>query len=405
MLAILKNLFQYVGKTLFASISVFIALGIVGYLIARLLGINLTPYFIGSGRVVSSGRVIDFKEAFAVDNNIRVCDVQRHDTDGDGFSEWIVIYQVDKNAPDDPKNPCPGNAPVNVAIYDNDRGSPPIIFPYKLQPPDRDYLGETANLQISYEEIIPNINQNTTNPIPEIIIKGGGNTTYLTIFQYQQNNIASTSPTEYPPRYKVIGSFNGTGGVNYNRDSKRVTVIDRRYFERSQLAVKIGYALHGSGIDQTYMANTDSAALSAPVSASIDFGTAPPSDIQDTIFPEKILLAFYQTLTDSAQQAWKLEDFVAAGSEVEQAIKNDNYAYFGFRGKGKPTNLTVTQLNYFPAIEKNCSDTTIEGVTLRCARVEIGGSAKQAGGQQETGLITYQLVMEAGQWKLDKKIN
>lgn len=405
MLAILRNLFQYIGKTLFASISVFIALAFVGYLVARLLGVNLVPYFIGSGRIASTGRVIDFKEAFGVDNNMRVCDVQRHDTDGDGFQEWIVIYQVDKNAPDDWKNPCPGKAPVNVAIYDNDRGSPPIFFPYKLQPPDRDYLGELANLQISYQEIIPNINQNTTNPIPEIVIKGQGNTTYLTIFQYQQNSVSTNTPTENPPQYKVIGSFNGTGGVNFNAGSKKVTVLDRRHFERSQLAVKIVYALHGSGINQTYMANAGATTLSAPVSATIDFGTAPPSDIQDTVFPEKILLAFYQTLTGSTDQAWKIEDFVASGSEAEKAIEDNDYAYFGFTGKGKPTNLTVTQLNYFPRAEQNCGLSSIEGVVLQCARVEFGASATQGKDRYETGLITYQLVMEAGQWKLDKKIN
>ncbi len=406
MLAILKELFRYIGKTLFASISVFIALGVFGYLLARLYGIDLNPYFIKSGRIASNGRVIDFEEAFTVDSNIRVCDVQRHDTDGDGFNEWLVIYQVDTNAPDDWKKPCPGNAPVNVAIYDNDRGSPPILFPYKLQAPDRDYLGEYANLEISYPEIIPNINQHTTAPIPEIMIKGHGNTTYLTIFQYQQNTVDSASPTEFPPQYKVIGSFSGTGGIEFDGGSKAVTVLDRRHFERSQLAVKIRYVLHGSGINQTYMAMENPTTLSAPVSATIDFGTAPPSDIQDTIFPEKILLAFYQTLTGSTQQPWKLEDFVASGSEAEKAVKNENYAYFGFTGSGKPTNLTVTQLNYFPASERNCKgETTIEGVEIRCARVEFGASAKQGDNRQETGLITYLMVMESGQWKLDRRIN
>lgn len=405
MLAILKLLFQYVGKTLIASISVFIALGLIGYLLARLYGVNLDPYIIGSGRVVSNGRVIDFEEAFNVDNNIRVCDVQRHDTDGDGFNEWLVIYQVDTNAPDDWKNPCPGNAPVNVAIYDNDRGSPPILFPYKLQAPDRDYLGEYANLEISFQEIVPNINQRTTNPIPEILIKGHGNTTYLTIFQYQQNTATGTSPTEFPPQYKVIGSFSGSGGVNFNADSKAVTVLDRTHFERSQLAVKIVYHLHGDGATKTYMSGADASTLSAPVRASIDFGTAPPTDIQDTIFPEKILLAFYQALTGSSDKGWNPEDFVAKDSEAAKQLDAGNYAYFGFTGKGAPSNLTVTQLQYFPASERNCGESTIEGVALRCSRVEIGATAKQENVDHPTGLITYQMVMESGQWKLESKVN
>jgi hypothetical protein len=64
-------------------------------------------------------------------DNLDVADVERIDTDGDGFNEWVVFYRFDLQD---------GRSPVQAVVYDNDRGSPPVIFPYALRPHDRDYL-------------------------------------------------------------------------------------------------------------------------------------------------------------------------------------------------------------------------------------------------------------------------
>jgi hypothetical protein len=61
-------------------------------------------------------------------DNMEVISVLRSDTDGDNFEEWVVFYRYDLQT---------GNGPIRAAVYDTDRGNPPVVFPYPLRPPDR----------------------------------------------------------------------------------------------------------------------------------------------------------------------------------------------------------------------------------------------------------------------------
>ncbi len=399
MLEILSALLQYIFKTLASLAGVLIFLLFVGYLLIRLFGIDIKPYLNTSGRIFSGGRVIDFQEAFGGDSNVRVCDVQRLDTDGDGFNEWLVYYQFDTNNATNWKQPCPGSAPMAAAIYDNDRGTPAILFPYKLQPPDRDFLGEGA-ISVDPQEIVPNYGVSTTGEIPELIFKGYGSTQYMTIFKYQKNTEPWQPPTDDIPRYQVLGSFSGTGGVVYRPEDKSVVVYDRGPFERSQLAIKYVYKLHGAGANQTYMAEVGAPTLSAPVSSSIDFGIPAPTDILRATYPEKIALAFYQALAKSTPKGWNPADFMAVGSEAQQQLNKKNYAYFGFSGVGAPSKLVVRRLQYYPAVERLPATPTIEGQQPVRGRVEIDAVAKQSDKDQFTGLISIELRLVAGQWKI-----
>lgn len=403
MLAILQTLLQYIISTLARVVGVAVFLFILAVLLIRLLGVDYKPYLNLAGRAFSGARVVDFQEAFGGDSNIRVCDVLRFDTDGDGFEEWLVYYQFDANNQKNWKNPCPSNAPMAAAIYDNDRGTPPILFPYKLQPPDRDFLGEGA-VWVDFQEIVDNYGTDNTAPIPELIFKGAGATDYMTIFKYQPNTPPGSPPTDEVPRYRVIGSFSGTGGVKFDPATKQVTVYDRGPYERSQLAIKKVYQLHGEGNDKTYMADAYSATLAAPTFSTIDFGIPPPNDITNAAYPEKVLLAFYKALTKSATQGWNPNDLVAPNSDAAQHLKNNDYAYFGFTGSGEPTNLVVRSLQYYPATEKVPATPTIEGKIPRRSRVDIDADATQGGSISSTGLISFEVLLIDGQWKVNRRL-
>ncbi len=87
--------------------------------------------------------------------SLNVVSVARHDTDGDEFNEWVVFYQFDLQ---------PGNSPIKGVIYDNDRGNPPVIFPYELRAPGRDYLSEHAGaINLSFAKITEDRN----GPLPD----------------------------------------------------------------------------------------------------------------------------------------------------------------------------------------------------------------------------------------------
>lgn len=402
-----RRLFQYLGGAIAAVFTLVIIFSIVIALVARLYGIDLEPYILQTARLMSGGRLIDFEEAFVADasSGLRVCEVSRIDTDGDGFKEWLVYYQYDTVGPKSWKKPCPDSSPRAAAIYDNDRGEPAVLFPYKLEPPDSIYLGESG-VRVEQHEIVANLAE-TTDPIPEIFIFGTGGNQRLTVFKYQQNTASWDSPTNsgFEPRYQVIGSFSGTGAITYNPDTKAVVVLDRGPFDRSQLAVKNVYALRGEGNNKSYLTEIGTASLAAPVQSTIDFAVNPPTDIFNAQYPEKILLAFYQALDPSIGRNWKPADLLAPESEAALKYKANDLSYFGLRNSGTISDLAVVKLQYFPEEEQkvfDAGDQTIEGLQPRYSRVEIIVSAKQNGESYTTPLIKFQMVYLNRQWKINR---
>lgn len=409
MIAIGRSAIQYLSGAIASVFTLLIVLGVVLYLASRLLGINLDPYILGTAQALSGGRLINFDEAFVADasSGLRVCEVKRINADGDNFKEWFVSYQYDTVGDKNWRQPCPDESPRAAAIYDNDRGEPAVLFPYKLQSPDSDYLGEGA-LRIERVEMVPNLAE-TADPIPELLIygNGAGTTERLTIFKYQQNTAPWDSPTNAgdQPRYRVLGSFSGTGGVSFNSDTKEVTVLDRGPFDRSQLAVKNVYRLHGAGNDQTYMTEIGAASLDAPINSTIDFALNPPQDVINAEYPEKIVLAFYQSLDAGLDRGWDPKIFLAPDSKALAEYNAGNMQYFGFAGSGKITDLAVMRLQYFPIEEQVNVAQTIEGAQPKVSRVEVIISAKQGGQQVSSGLIKFETAFFNRQWKISRTID
>ncbi len=384
----------------------------------RLFNIDPEPTILDFARVLSGGKVVEFSEAFSVEANSRVCTVERIDSDGDRFREWLVFYQIDITQPENWRQPCPDKSPRWGAIYDNDRGEPAILFPYKLTPPQRDLLGEEG-VSFATAELIPNRSASDL-AIEELLIYGrrGGINNQLTIFKFQQNTPDAATPTDSPPRYVVIGAFVGSGGVFFDPVTKLVTVHDRNGFERSQLAVQNVYALHGEGVDQTYMRVPGAEELAAPIKSSIIFQFGPPTDILDTEFPEKIVLAFFQSLdqarAEELPEDWNSADFLAPignDSTIGNAARNfenDNLAYFFARSSdtslrlrpGDISNIVVTQLQYFPQVEENPVTRTIQGPQPQRGRVDIQLEATNI----PRVLMSYEMIFLDGRWKINQRL-
>lgn len=409
MIAIGRSAIEYLTGAVASVFTLLVVLGVVLYLASRLLGIDLDPWILGTAQTLSGGRLINFEEAFVGDSNsgLRVCEVERMNADGDNFKEWVVSYQYDVVGEKSWRQPCPDKSPRAVAIYDNDRGEPAVLFPYKLQSPDSDYLGE-GPLRIERVEMVPNLAE-TTDPIQELLVygDGAGTTERLTIFKYQQNTAPWDSPTNAgdQPRYRVLGSFSGTGGVSFDPKTMKVTVLDRGPFDRSQLAVKNVYELRGDGNDQTYMTEVGAASLDAPINSTIDFAINPPQDVFNADYPEKIVLAFYQSLDAGLNRGWKPEDFLAPDSKALAEYNAKNMQYFGFAGSGKITDLAVMRLQYFPIEEQVNVAQTIEGAQPKTSRVEVIISAQQGGQPVSSGLIKFETVFLSRQWKINKVID
>jgi hypothetical protein len=133
------------------------------------------------------------------------------------------------------------NSPIMGAVYDNDRGNPPVIFPYQLRAPDRNYLSEqqTFGPTLTVQDLALDRSGVNSANVPEVIVQDGNE---LTIFRFRENSAAWDFPRDTPPRYQAIGFFRGNA-VSLDEETKQVTVIDRDGYERSQLALRSVYDL------------------------------------------------------------------------------------------------------------------------------------------------------------------
>jgi hypothetical protein len=343
-----------------------------------------------------------------LEDNLAVSDVRRLDTDGDGALEWVVFYQFDLQD---------GRNPVQAVVYDNDRGNPPVIFPYALRPPNRDYLSE-GSIHIETQQVIDGA------PERQVMVWGDNE---LNIFKFRQNSETWDFPRDAPARYIPIGFFRGSGGVQFDETSKNVTVIDRNGFERSQLAVRSVYALRQTlyRIDDqstelivSYLDDLDQTRLAAPIVSTIDFFRNPPADILETTFPEKIVLAFYaatcgvadQTLCRRASVDWRPRDFLAPAGEAMTELEANNAPYFGLFGFSNSQNLSVTHIRYYPQLERD-SDLLVQGggrdvVTGEEAQFNVVditfAIARDGSVREETARFEMRLI--EGKWKIVRRL-
>lgn len=368
--------------------------------------IRLNAYYSGLEQLVNFDNAIPNN----LGQNMSVARVERLDTDCDGFKEWVVFYKFDKRAK---------NSPIHGVVYDNDRGSPPVIFPYALNAPDRNYLSEDEiSLAVSVEEVAQNRSGLQADNCPEIVISGKNE---LTIFRFQQNSEVWDFPRDVPTRYEPIGFFRGSGDVKLNRQTKQVVVHERNGFERSQLAVRSVYALHPdpqTGFE-TYLdsvqplGDTSPPALAAPVISTIDFYPAPPDDIFNTPFPEKIVLAFYastcaglnNTLCNSYKTDWQPQKFLTG--DALSAAQTGNANYFGLPNLSGNENISVSQLRYYPQaetdldrLESGAGRDVVTGEQAQEGIVEIAFTVN--GSALETARYNMRLIgSPAGaQWKI-----
>lgn len=368
--------------------------------------VRLNAYYSGMEQLVNFDNAIPSNLA----ENLAVARVERLDTDCDGFKEWVVFYKVDKRAK---------NSPIHGVVYDNDRGNPPVIFPYALSAPDRNYLSEEdVSMLASVEEVAQNRPTPQGDNCPEIVVEGKNE---LTIFRFQQNSEIWDFPRDVPARYEPIGFFRGSGNVKLNRTTKQVIVHDRNGFERSQLAVRSVYALQPDPQTrfETYLnpvqalGDTSPPTLAAPVISTIDFFPTPPDDIVNTPFPEKIVLAFYastcaglnNTLCNSYNTGWQSQEFLTG--DALSAAQTGNANYFGLPNLSGNENISVSQLRYYPQsetdpdlLESGAGRDVVTGEQAQEGTVEIGFTVN--GSALQTARYNMRLIgtSEGAQWKI-----
>ncbi len=338
-------------------------------------------------------------------DNLAVANVQRVDTDGDNFNEWVVYYKF---------NVRDSDGPLQVVIYDNDRGNPPVIFPYILRAPGRDYLSE-GEAELDVVQVTVDQNGPNTEDLPEILVHGERE---LSIFHFQQNSEEWDFPRDAPPRYQPLGFFRGSGGVYFDEKTKNVTVIDRGQYSRSQLVVRSVYQLNeatNTYWSQQYGPSDLDRTLAAPAFSTVDFLGGAPQDIYNAAFPEIIVMAFYAStcvvdnysLCSGEALTWNTEKFLTDEAQLE--LQNSNPGYFGLTGFNDTRDLSITDIFYYPSLETD-ADLQTSG----------GGRDIVTGEQPQQNLVEvnftvnnipapepyyFEMASLDGQWKIVRRAN
>ena len=305
--------------------------------------------------------------------NMKVLDVQRVDTDSDGELEWLVFYRFDQVGE---------RGPVAAIVYDVGRYPAPqlpVLFPFKLRTPDQNYLSQ-GQPKVLMVDILPETDGTSRK---EMVFSNPGE---LAIFRVTRN--PGGIPTDDPPLYHCVGFFRGEAGVNFDPENKQVMVTNRAGLERSQLVTRYYYRPHTDpAIGDGYFI-TGTYTLLSPAASRIDFPDGIPAGILDTPYPEKIVLAFYQTFgrQDAKPTIDQYFTPAAATEFVEGRLKYGSpYALNQIRS------AVVKELSYYPTQEDSTATVVIAKVVFNTVSAT----------QSPLIEVRWRMVRIQNQWKMD----
>ena len=375
------------------TVVLLLGLGLVVVLLLAITRFDPTPLVRQTAVALTGNKVADFFTLLPEKSpQYKVQEVDYLNTDDDSQKEWVVFYRFDL---------ADGRSPYAGVIYDFDRGDPPVLFPYRLLPPDRDYLSE-GNVSLKQDNLVT-LGETEAKPIPEIFVYGtaGDTVTDLNIFRHVPNSLPWEFPRDEPRRYQVIGSFRGDGGVKYDASSKMVTVLNRAGYDRSQIAVQTTYSLDEAR--GTFMSAADPKQLGAPASSEVVFAFGMPSDVLDTPYPEKLVLGFYKALAQKQSSTIKPEAFLTGQALIE--YNRGNLLYFGFPDASVDmTKVKITQLSYAPQTEAFDASVTVLGQQPRLLTVSVDFEFPAGASVAKTPQpVQWATILVNGKWKIDHR--
>lgn len=357
-------------------------------------------------------------ESWRVINADHTGRITQMDTNGDGIDEWVILYAFDAPSND-------AFTPVRCAIYHTVEREPrlPIIYPYHLQAPGWTYLGEgSGRVSVRVEDVITGIEPDTSFPEDayvaekEVIVASkdaNGHVTRVSIFQWrntvpedyrkrtdpQEHIVQPDDPIGYNRQwYQCIGLFEGTVGVQL--EENKVTVSDRLN-DRSQLA-RVNTYEPIAGMGGYLYGGQD---LVPPVSSCIDFAFGLPSDVTQSPFPEKIVMAFHKkfgTLEDDYGATYLTE-------EAKSARKTDPDWVFFDQRQPVVRNVCITQLRYGHELETEIKsfDASVQSQEAGqkpvpiTTQVETRAQYDVVGQTPHTTTVVWELVKTDDIWQIN----
>lgn len=328
-------------------------------------------------RQLTAQTEIDLKDILPP--SLEAIEVQRLDPTAGIQRQWLVLYKYDITE---------RFSPIAGVIYRDDRGGsnqPPIIFPYPLRPPDRDYLG-SEEVSVRVADVL------TAQPNPELVVENknpNGFVTEVTIFRWHdpfpdEKWRAHDLKERY---YECMGFFRTSGQVMVSPNRVEVQEL---VGDRSQLARVYEYRPDEKG---SYLL-PDGVTLKPAEDSWVDFAFGQAGNVLASPYPEKIVLAFYKAL------GGPIENLKSYLSEDGKRLLSASLPGYGCAwSPGQVKKAVVHELTYFPGVEAQA-----EEEEARQALVELKVRCESKGGEtmSQDAHVGWFVKREEGHWKMDQ---
>jgi hypothetical protein len=367
---------------------------------------------------------LDFR--FALPDSWEVDKVERLDTDHDGDNEWVILYAFDNPGDKD-------YAPIRVAVYDIAHREPklPIVYPYHLQAPGWTFLGEgMGSVSVQIEDVVTVAPPDIEEDEDEIVVQNTGpedRINRLSIYRWRDNIpqelrkrtdpheilLVPGQPIASGEWYQCIGMFSASHEIRIGQDW--VIVVDRLN-DRSQLAKVTEYRARA----ETNGYLDASQQLGEPQSVCIDFAYDMPTEVAQSPYPEKIVMAYHLTFNQDPSYG---RDYLT--QNARDSLGSDEWKLF----RPSTRDVCVKQISYGPSQETEseiesfgmANDQTSTDIDVRAnpdatpsppqasapIQAVVQTTASYGPNEDETIQIEWHLVREAQSstqqevWKID----
>jgi hypothetical protein len=309
--------------------------------------------------------------------SLEAVDVQRLDPTTGLQPQWLVLYKYDVTE---------RFSPIAGVVYRSDRGGknqPPVIFPYPLRLPDRDYLG-SENVSVRVADVL------SAQPGTELVAENRNANEFLTeaaIFRWHDpfSDEVWRAHNLEERHYECMGFFRADGEVIVEMDR---VVVKKLVGDRSQLARFYEYQPDDRG---SYL--PDGVSLKAAGRSWIGFAFGQTGNVLDSPYPEKIVLAFYNSLGGATEN---LKPFLSQeGQKLLPGLPGYGCAW----SPGQVKQAIVHEITYFPGVESQVKEEEAQQalVELKVQCLSKGGDTMPADAH-----VGWFLKREDGRWKMDQ---
>ncbi len=312
-------------------------------------------------------------------DSLQAVDVQRLDPNAGPERQWLVLYRYDVTEK---------FSPIAGVVYRADRGGnnqPPVIYPYPLRVPGRDYLG-TENVSAQMADVLskrPGLELVVTNKNASNLVTEAAIFSWRDLFpdgRWREHN----SNERF---YECMGFFRASGEVIVTQDR---VIVKELAGDRSQLARLYAYTPDENG---SYL--VDGVQLKIAEESRIGFAFGQTSAVLDSPYPEKVVLAFYNALGNPDVD---LRSFLSTNGQTLLESDLPGYGCDPW-SPNQVARATVHEIKYFTSVESQT-----ENGEAQQSLVELQVRCKP---KQEDTLTPYTqvgwfLIREAGKWKMDR---